>query len=128
MIRLHVLEQLRAVHLRHAHVGNDDVERRLGHPLDRILALGQKLHLPDASSAPQKALDSLKHQRLVVDEQDPPRGRRSAGRDGHRRCREPAVGAAIVAATVHATSSRRARHRRSKQTAMSVPTLLSIRM
>jgi hypothetical protein len=45
-VALDVAQQLGAVHARHAHVGDDDVGRRLLHVLQRLLAAEREGHFP----------------------------------------------------------------------------------
>jgi len=70
----HLGEQLRAVHPGHPQVGDDGVERPLGHAVQRLRAAGGELQLPPGRRQAQRAAQSREEVRVVVDEQHPADG------------------------------------------------------
>ena len=74
-------EERGAVHLRHAHVGDDDVEGRAGHQVEPGPAGGRGL---DARAASQADRQALQDQGRVVDQQDPRPAHADAAATGSR--------------------------------------------
>src|SRR5687767_14915024 len=73
VVALHDFQQLRAVHARHAHVGDHDFAGLGAQRIERRLGAADEGHLPLVALGPKHALQAFEHAWFVVDENDPNR-------------------------------------------------------
>ena len=66
----HLVQEVRAVHFGHPHVGHHDVERRHGECLERLTGARHELHVPRAAHRAQRTAQAIEKIRVVVDEQN----------------------------------------------------------
>jgi hypothetical protein len=66
----HLVQQLGAVHARHAHVGHHHVEGGRGHGGQGLFAAAHEGHVPLVPHGPEHPLQALQDHGLVVNEQD----------------------------------------------------------
>ena len=64
-----LVEKLRAIHARHAHVGHDHIDGRLIHDFEGFGAALHEDHVPLVAERAQHALQALQDQRFVVNKQ-----------------------------------------------------------
>ena len=66
----HMLEEFRAVHARHPHVGDDNVDRFLLDQRKGFLTPFTKVHVPLLAHRASDPFDALKNARLVINKDD----------------------------------------------------------
>jgi len=66
----HLVEQFGAIHTRHAHVGDDHIERIFRHQLQRLHAALRELHVPFLAQGSQHSPQSLQDHVFIVNKQD----------------------------------------------------------
>src|SRR5262249_15824936 len=66
----HLAEELVAIHLRHAHIGDNNLRWLAGQFGQSLFATGGETHAPLVAQGPQHPLQPLQEQRLVVYKQD----------------------------------------------------------
>jgi hypothetical protein len=94
LVAAHRLQQGEAVHARHHHVGDEQVEARGKERLDRGLPVAHRHHLPEFAQQP---LEVLAHVGVVLGDEDtlaapPPGGGLAVGRQSGRGASQPADG------------------------------------